>query len=72
MHRPASRVDYFVIETLSSSLVLLNVWVCFYLNMSGMVHTGGESPQDGLRDVWTHGTILASAYVLCHLSTMWL
>jgi len=30
------------------------------------------SPQDGLRDKWTCGMILASAYVLCHLSVMWL
>ena len=34
-------------------------------------HWGG-SPQNGLRDEWTCGTTLASAYVLCHLSTMWL
>ena len=39
--------------------------------MSGMVHTGGESPQDRLRVVWTCGMILASAYVLCHLSAVW-
>jgi len=39
--------------------------------LSDMVHTGGESPQSGLRDIWTCRTILASAYVLCHLSAMW-
>jgi len=38
--------------------------------MSGAVHTGSESPQDGLRDVWTCGMTLASAYVLCCLSAV--
>ena len=33
-------------------------------------HWGG-SPQDGLGDEWTYGTILASAYVLRHLSAAW-
>ena len=37
-----------------------------------MVHTGGESSQDGLGDMWTYGTILASAYMLCYLSIAWL
>jgi len=37
-------------------------------SLSGTVHTRGESPQDGLGDMQTHGMILASAYVLCHLS----
>ena len=37
--------------------------------MSGMVHTRGESLQNGLRDVQTCGMTLASAYVLCHLFT---
>jgi len=32
----------------------------------------GGSPQNGLRDEQTCETTLASAYVLCHLSTMWL
>ena len=31
----------------------------------------GKSPQDGLGNEWTCGTILASAYMLCHLSTIW-
>jgi len=31
----------------------------------------GESPQDGLGDEQTCGTILASAYVLCRLSAAW-
>ena len=31
----------------------------------------GESLQDELRDEWTYGTILASAYVLCYLSATW-
>jgi len=34
-----------------------------------MVHTGDKSLWDGLGDVWTCGTTLASAYMLCHLST---
>jgi len=33
-------------------------------------HRGG-SPQNGLRDEWTCGTTLASAYVLRRLSAMW-
>jgi len=33
-------------------------------------HWGG-SLQNGLRDEQTHGTTLASAYVLCHLSAAW-
>ena len=36
--------------------------------VSGTVHTGGKSLQGGLGDVWTYGTISASAYVLCCLS----
>jgi len=42
-----------------------------FKNMSGVVHTGGESLQDELRVVWTCGTTLALAYVLRHLFTMW-
>ena len=38
--------------------------------MSGMVHIGGESSQDGLEDVQTYGMTLASAYMLHYLSTM--
>ena len=34
-------------------------------------HQGG-SPQNGLGDERTYGTTLASAYVLCRLSAMWL
>jgi len=40
--------------------------------MSGVVHTGGESPQDGLRDVQTYRMTLALAYVLHYLSATWL
>ena len=40
------------------------------LTILGMVYTGGESLWDRLRDVWTCGTILASAYVLYHLSAV--
>jgi len=40
--------------------------------ISDTVHTGDESPQDRLEDVWTCRTTLASAYVLHHLSAMWL
>ena len=35
------------------------------------LHWGG-SPQNGLRDEWTCGTTLASAYVLHHLFAIWL
>ena len=40
-------------------------------SLSGMVHTGGESPQDRLGVVQTCETTLASAYVLCRLSATW-
>ena len=39
-------------------------------SMSGIVHTGGESPQDGLGNVWTCGMTLASDYVLYYLSAI--
>ena len=39
--------------------------------MLGAVHTGGESLQDGLRDIQTYGTTLALAYVLHWLSAVW-
>ncbi len=39
--------------------------------LSDMVYTRGESLQDGLKDVWTYGMTLASAYVLCCMSAMW-
>ena len=38
--------------------------------LSDMVHTGSESLQGGLGDVQTCRMILASAYVLYHLSTI--
>ena len=44
----------------------------YFFFVSGMVHTRGESLQDGLGYVRTCGTILASAYVLCYLPTAWL
>jgi len=40
-------------------------------SMSGVVHTGDESPQDRLGDVQTCRTTLASAYMLHHLFTTW-
>ena len=40
--------------------------------LSDTVHTEGESLQDGLGDMWTHEMTLASAYILCHLSAIWL
>jgi len=36
-----------------------------------VVHTRGESLQDGLRDVQTCRTTLVLAYILCYLSAMW-
>jgi len=38
--------------------------------VSDVVHTRGESPQDGLRDVQTCGMTLALAYMLYYLSVM--
>jgi len=34
--------------------------------------TVNDLDKDGLGDMWTCGTTLASAYVLCCLSAMWL
>jgi len=44
----------------------------FYFNTSvrHSSHQGG-SPQDGLGDMWTCGTTLALAYVLCCLFAAW-
>ena len=39
--------------------------------LSGIVHTRGESSQDGLRDMQTYRITLASAYVLYCLSAIW-
>ena len=41
-------------------------------SLSGMVHTGGKSPQDRLGNMQTYGTTLASAYMLYCLSATWL
>ena len=41
-------------------------------DMSGTVHTGGESLQSRLRNIWTYGMTLASAYMLHYMSAMWL
>ena len=37
-------------------------------DVSGVVHIRGKSLWNGLRDMWTSGMILASAYVLHYLS----
>jgi len=47
-----------------------NIIQCIIL--LGTIYTRGGSPQDRLGDVWTYGTILASAYVLHCLSVVWL
>jgi len=39
-------------------------------DLDSIVHTGDVSPQSRLGDVWTCGTILASAYILHCLSAM--
>ena len=44
----------------------------FNMSMSDAVHTRGESLQDRLGDVQTCKMILASAYILYHLSVVWL
>ena len=46
--------------------------IMLYNVLSGTVHTGNESLQDGLGDMQTHKMTLASAYVLHCLSAMWL
>ena len=40
--------------------------------MLDMVHTGGESPQNRLRDIQICKITLALVYMLCYLSTTWL
>ena len=40
--------------------------------MLDVVYTGGESPQNRLRDIQTCKMTLALVYMLCHLSTAWL
>ena len=52
--------------TLSKYVTNLN-WTL----ISGVVHIRSESPWEELRDVQTCRTTLASAYMLCHLSTIW-
>ena len=44
--------------------------VYYLVIVSGMIHTGDQSPQDRLGDVQTCKTTLASAYVLCCLSAV--
>jgi len=43
-----------------------------HVKLLGTVHTRGESLQDGLGDIQTHKMTLALAYILYHLSAMWL
>jgi len=43
--------------------------ICRWLVRPGS-HWGG-SPQNKLRDMWTHGMTLASAYMLHYLSAVW-
>ena len=39
---------------------------------TGVRHGSHWGPQDDLRNVWTYGMILALAYMLHHLSAVWL
>ena len=55
--------------------MLLNIKVVFCPNTLDLYQaqfTLGGSLQNGLGDVWTCGTTLASAYVLHYLSATWL
>ena len=45
--------------------------IAYPANVRHSSHQGG-SPQNRLGDEWTCGTTLASAYVLRHLSAVWL
>ena len=69
--------DEVSIVYLTSSIIFLQITSSSEHNlysdkMSGMDHTGDESPWSWLRDVQTCGTILASAYMLYCLTAMWL
>ena len=63
------RDNYFelFIHLNTNSLKLSSSYYSSFLLLD-MIHTGGESLQDKLGDVWTCGMSLASAYVLCCLS----
>ena len=50
--------------------VMFPLYIISYL--SGIVYTESESPQYGLRNKQTYWMTLALAYVLCHLSAVWL
>ena len=54
----------------SQALSLEYVEQIGWLLLSGIVHTRSESPQGLLRNMWTCGIILASAYILCHLTAI--
>jgi len=41
-------------------------------DMSGTVYTRSGSLQSRLRNIWTCGMTLASAYMLCHIFAIWL
>ena len=49
-------------------MVFRTIDLAFKLIVRCGSHWGG-SLQNGLGDEWTYGTTLASAYMLCHLST---
>ena len=63
-------LNFPVIRNIYHSIVFLYLAVLF-LDIRHGSHWGG-SLQDGLGDEWTCGMTLASAYVLCYLSAMWL
>ena len=62
-------LDYFALEPKPCYFVILLIFS--YLIVRCSSHWSG-SPQNGLRDEQTCEMTLASAYVLCHLSTAWL
>jgi len=58
-------------STKLSILYILSYWSMLQYHIRRSSYWG-ESPQNGLEDKQTCGMTLASAYMLCYLSTMWL
>ena len=61
---------YFILFSTSLFIFIL-FYFCFSIFVRHSSHQS-RSPQNKLRDVWTCGMTLASAYVLCYLSATWL
>ena len=81
MHGMVSFVQFHFMVLSNTSLLILRISKNVYNILQSTSRTRvsvrhgshwGESLQDRLRDVWTYRMTLASAYVLCYLSAIWL